>query len=55
MPVGAELPIRMRVTRAAAARFRRENFGSLIIDARMRDGRIGAGADGSAELTIKVR
>ena len=55
VPAGAERRVRMRVTHAAAARFRRERFGSLIIDARIPDGRIGAGADGSAELTVKVR
>jgi hypothetical protein len=55
IPTGAVRRVRMRVTRAAAARFRRDDFGSLIIDARIPDGRIGVGADGSSELTVKVR
>jgi hypothetical protein len=55
VPVGRERWVRMRVTRRAVARFRRERGGSLIIDARMPDGRIGAGSDGSAELSVKVR
>lgn len=55
VPVGTERDVRMRVARATVRRFRRERFGSLIIDARIPDGRIGVGADGSSELTVKVR
>ena len=55
IPTGAVRHVRMRMTRAAAARFRRQDFGSLIIDARIPDGRIGAGSDGSSELSVKVR
>jgi hypothetical protein len=55
VPVGTERRVRVRVTRAAARRFRRERFGSLIIGARVPDGRIGAGAGGSSELSIEVR
>jgi hypothetical protein len=55
IPTGAVRRVRMRVTRAATERFRRRGRGFLIIDARIPDGRIGAGADGSSELSITVR
>ena len=51
---GQQRWVRMRVTRAAVKRFRRAGWGSMIIDARVPDGRVGAGADGS-ELSVKVR
>jgi hypothetical protein len=55
VPVGTERRIRMRIERATVGRFRRdETFGPLIIDARMPNGRIGAGGDGSSELGIDL-
>ena len=51
---GRQRWVRMRVSRAAVNRFRRAGSGFLIIRARVPDGRVGAGADGS-ELSVKVR
>jgi hypothetical protein len=44
----------MRIERATVERFRRRNFGFLIIDARIPNGRVGAGADGSSELGVDL-
>jgi hypothetical protein len=52
--VGKSREVKMRMTRAALAEFRREGFGSLVMDARIPNGRIGAGGDGSAELTVQL-
>ncbi|WP_157592006.1 hypothetical protein [Solirubrobacter soli] len=50
--VGKSRVVKMRVTRAALAQFRREGFGNLVMDARIPHGRIGAGGEGSAELGV---
>jgi hypothetical protein len=52
IPVGKSRVVKMRVTRAALAEFRREGFGNLVMDARIPHGRIGAGGEGSAELGV---
>jgi hypothetical protein len=39
----------------AARRFRREDGGTLILGARVRGGRVGAGHGGNAELSVDVR
>jgi hypothetical protein len=52
IPAGKSRVVKMRVTRAALAEFRREGFGNLVMDARIPNGRIGAGGDGSAELGV---
>src|SRR5262245_66415 len=44
----------MHVTRAALKAFRREGFGNLVMDARIPNGRIGAGGEGSAELGVDL-
>jgi hypothetical protein len=54
IPVGRRRAVKMRVTRAALAEFRREGDGSLVMDARIPNGRIGVGGEGSAELTVKL-
>jgi DNA-binding beta-propeller fold protein YncE len=54
IPVGKSREVKLRVTRAALAEFRREGFGSLVMDARIPNGRIGVGADGDAELTVHL-
>jgi hypothetical protein len=46
--------VKKRVTRAAIAEFRRVGFGSLVMDARIPNGRIGAGGGGDAELTVHL-
>ena len=46
--------MKLRVTRAALAVFRREGYGNLVMDARIPNGRIGAGADGAAELSVSL-
>jgi hypothetical protein len=55
LSVGRERWVPIRLTRAAAARFRRERGGLLIIGARIPGGRVGVGSAGSSELTVKVR
>jgi hypothetical protein len=52
--VGKSREVKMRVTRAALAEFRREGYGNLVMDARIPNGRIGAGGDGSAELSVDL-
>jgi hypothetical protein len=54
VPVGKERKVRMRIERKTVERFRRKDFGFLILDARIPNGRIGAGADGSAELGVDL-
>ena len=54
IPVGKSRNVKLRVTRAALAVFRREGYGNLVMDARIPNGRIGAGADGAAELSVSV-
>jgi hypothetical protein len=54
IPVGKSREVKMRVTRAARAKFRREGYGNLVMDARIPNGRIGAGGEGSAELTVHL-
>jgi hypothetical protein len=54
VPVGEERKVRLRIERATVERFRRKNFGFFIIDARIPNGRIGAGADGSSELGVEL-
>ena len=54
IPVGKSRTVKLRVTRAALAEFRREGFGNLVMDARIPNGRIGAGGDGSAELGVDL-
>ena len=54
IPVGKSREVKLRVTRAALAVFRREGSGSLVMDARIPNGRIGAGGEGSAELGVKL-
>lgn len=54
IPVGKSREVRMRVTRAAIAQFRREGYGGLEMDARIRKGRIGVGGNGDAELTVDL-
>ena len=52
--VGKSRVVRMRVTDAALAEFRREGSATLLMDARIPDGRIGAGGEGSAELGVEL-
>ncbi len=54
IPVGKSREVKMRVTRAALAEFRREGYGNLVMDARIPKGRIGVGGEGSAELTVDL-
>jgi hypothetical protein len=54
VPVGKERKVPMRIERGTVRRFHRKNFGFLLIDARIPDGRIGVGADGSSELTVDL-
>jgi hypothetical protein len=54
IPVGHSRTVKLRVTRAALAEFRREGYGNLVMDARIPHGRIGVGGDGSAELTVDL-
>ena len=54
VPVGKSREVKMRVTRAALAEFRREGYGSLVMDARIPNGRIGVGSHGNAELTVDL-
>ena len=54
IPVGKSREVKMRVTRAALAEFRREGYGNLVMDARIPNGRIGVGGDGSAELAVDL-
>jgi hypothetical protein len=54
IPVGKSRVVKLRVTRAALAEFRREGYGSLVMDARIPNGRIGAGGEGSAELGVHL-
>jgi hypothetical protein len=54
IPVGKSRTVKLRVTRAALAAFRREGFGNLVMDARIPNGRIGAGGEGSAELGVEL-
>ncbi len=54
IPVGKSREVKLRVTRAALAEFRREGYGNLVMDARIPNGRIGAGGDGSAELGVDL-
>ena len=46
--------MKLRVTKAAIANFRREGFGNLVMDARIPKGRIGVGGNGDAELTVHL-
>jgi hypothetical protein len=52
--VGKSREVKMRVTRAALAEFRREGFGNLVMDAHIPHGRIGMGGNGDAELTVHL-
>ena len=52
--VGKSRTVKLRVTDAALREFRREGFGSLVMDARIPNGRIGAGGEGSAELGVHL-
>ena len=54
IPVGKSREVKMRVTRAALAEFRREGYGNLVMDARIPNGRIGVGGNGDAELTVHL-
>jgi hypothetical protein len=54
VPVGKQRNIPMRIERETVERFRRKNFGFFIIDARIPNGRIGVGADGSSELGVDL-
>jgi hypothetical protein len=54
VPVGKERKVPMRIERETVARFRRKDFGFFIIDARIPNGRIGVGADGSSELGVDL-
>ena len=54
VPVGKERWVRMWIERRTVRRFRRENFGFFIIDARIPDGRVGVGADGASELGVDL-
>jgi hypothetical protein len=54
VPVGKERKVPVRIERGTVRRFRRKNFGFLLIDARIPNGRIGVGADGSSELTVDL-
>ena len=54
IPVGKERKVKMRVTKAALAEFRREGYGNLVLDARIPDGRVGIGADGASELSVNL-
>ena len=54
IPVGKSREVKLRVTRAALAEFRREGYGNLVMDARIPNGRIGAGGEGSAELGVDL-
>jgi hypothetical protein len=44
----------MHIERATVERFHRTHFGFSIIDARIPNGRIGVGADGSSELGVDL-
>jgi hypothetical protein len=54
VPIGRERNVPMRIERATVERFRRRDFGSFIIDARIPNGRIGVGANGSSELSVDL-
>ena len=54
IPVGKSREVKMRVTRAALAEFRREGYGNLVMDARIPNGRIGVGGNGNAELRVDL-
>jgi hypothetical protein len=54
IPVGKSREVKMRVTRAALAKFRRAGYGNLVMDARIPHGRVGVGGDGDAELSVDV-
>jgi hypothetical protein len=54
VPVGKERRVPMRIERETVNRFRREDFGFFIIDARIPNGRVGVGADGSSELSVEL-
>jgi hypothetical protein len=54
IPVGKSRVVKMRVTRAALAEFRREGYGNLVMDARIPHGRVGVGGNGDAELTVHL-
>src|SRR4051794_7524804 len=54
IPVGKSREVKLRVTRAALAEFRREAYGNLVMDARIPHGRIGVGGNGDAELTVDL-
>jgi len=54
VPVGMERRVRMRIERKTVARFRRKDFGFFIIDARIPNGRIGVGGEGSSELGVDL-
>ncbi|MDA0180697.1 hypothetical protein OJ997_10370 [Solirubrobacter phytolaccae] len=54
VPAGKERTVKMRVTRAAAAQFRRKGYGQLLLDAQIRNGRVGSGGNGAAELTVEI-
>jgi hypothetical protein len=54
IPVGKERNVKMRVTKAALAEFRREGYGNLVMDARIPNGRVGVGGHGESELGVKL-
>ncbi len=54
IPVGRSRTVKMTLTRAAAAQFRREGYGQLVPDAQIKNGRVGVGSNGDAELGVKV-
>jgi hypothetical protein len=55
LPVRAKwVRVRVRFDRSTVAKFRRAGWGSVVVDAKLRDGTVGAGADYSSEFDVKV-
>jgi hypothetical protein len=54
VPVGKVRKVPMRIERETVERFHRKNRALFIIDARIPNGRIGVGADGSSELGVEL-
>ncbi len=56
IPVGDKwVKATMHFDRRTVAKFRREHFGSVVLNAIVRNGTVGTGADYSSEFQIDVR
>lgn len=53
VPVGKSRRVKMTVTAATAARWRREKSGGLILSARIPNGRLGQPGEGNSELNVQ--